>query len=61
MKNSQEIIIAIKSGDFDHFNDAKVKRAIKELNELLGCDSYDLKEFLIILLDLMEYEDEEDE
>ena len=46
MNNLQEILIAIRTGDFDHFGEAKVARAREELKVLLKCDDYDLNELL---------------
>ena len=46
MENIQEILIAIRNGDYDHFGEAKVARAREELQSLLNCDDFDLNELL---------------
>ena len=46
MENIQEILIAIRNGDYDHFGEAKVARAREELKSLLNCDDFDLNELL---------------
>ena len=46
MNNLQEILIAIRNGDYDHFGEAKVAMARKELKALLNCDDFELNELL---------------
>jgi hypothetical protein len=46
MNNLQEILIAIRNGDYDHFSETKIAKAREELKTLLKCDDFDLNELL---------------
>jgi len=51
LNNLKEILIAIKNGDYDHFDNAKIGRAREELKQLLSCNDWDLDELLIQIVD----------